>query len=102
MNLSLREWETNGGYLFGLLQGRFQLPQLGEAKGGDLFGLEGRWGGGGGGELAWFSGCVRYNAQYRLQLKCVPLEDLFRTKPGVKSTQVRPVKEPNITDLQQI
>ena len=36
---------------------------------------------------------------YSLQLKCVPLEDLFRTKPGVKSIQVRSVKEPDITDL---
>ena len=37
-----------------------------------------------------------------LQLKCVPLEDVFRTKPGVKSTQVRSVrlwKEPDTTDL---
>ena len=38
----------------------------------------------------------------RLELKCVPLEDLFRTKPGVKSTQVRSVKEPDITDLWQV
>ena len=36
---------------------------------------------------------------YRLELKCVPLEDLFRTNTGVKSTQVRSVKEPDITDL---
>ena len=36
---------------------------------------------------------------YRLQLKCVPLEGLFRTKPGVKSTQVRSVKVPDITGL---
>ena len=28
-----------------------------------------------------------------------PLEDLFRTKPGVKSTHVRSVKEPDITGL---
>ena len=74
--------------------------------------------------VAWFSGWVRYNApttihtkqfwclsqtidrstvfmscSYRLELKCVPLEDLFRTNPGVKSTQVRSVKEPDITDL---
>ena len=34
----------------------------------------------------------------RLQLRCVPLEDLFRTKPGVKSTLVSVTKErsPNI------
>ena len=30
---------------------------------------------------------------YRHQLKCVPLEDLFRTKPGVKSTKVSETKE---------
>ena len=36
---------------------------------------------------------------YRLELKCVPLEDLFRTNTGVKSIQVRSVKEPDITDL---
>ena len=34
-----------------------------------------------------------------LELKCDPLEDLFRTNPGVKSTQVRSVKEQDITDL---
>ena len=36
---------------------------------------------------------------YRLELKCVPLEVFFRINPGVKSTQVRSVKEPDITDL---
>ena len=39
---------------------------------------------------------------YRLDLKCVPREDLFRTKPGVKSTQVRSVRlriEPDNTRL---
>ena len=42
---------------------------------------------------------------YRLQLKCVPLEDSFRTKPGVKSIQVRSVrlrKEPDDTDLYHV
>ena len=28
-----------------------------------------------------------------------PLKDLFRTNHGVKSTQVRSVREPDITDL---
>ena len=28
-----------------------------------------------------------------------PPEDLFRTNPGVKLTQVRSVKKPDITDL---
>ena len=32
-------------------------------------------------------------------IKCVPLEDLFRTKPGVKSTKVRSVKESDNTNL---
>ena len=45
------------------------------------------------------SSCFAVDNTYRLQLKRVPLEDLFRTKPGVKSTQVRSVKEPDITDL---
>ena len=31
--------------------------------------------------------------------KCVPLEDLLRTKPGVKSTQVISVRQVDITDL---
>ena len=34
---------------------------------------------------------------HRLQLNCVPLEDLFRTIPGVKSTQVGLVKETEIS-----
>ena len=37
--------------------------------------------------------------KFRLELKCVPLEDLFRTNTGVNSTQVRSVKETEITDL---
>ena len=49
----------------------------------------------------WLCGILESLSEirYRLELKCVPLEDLFRTKPGVKSTQVRSVKEPDITDL---
>ena len=43
---------------------------------------------------------LQFVSRYILQLKCVSLEDLlFRTRPGVKSTQVRSVKEPDITDL---
>ena len=43
-------------------------------------------------------GCQTENViQTRAQV--CPLEDLFRTKPGVTSTQVRSVKEPDITDL---
>ena len=48
--------------------------------------------------MAALFSCVAVD-NYKLQLKCVPLEDLFITKPGVKSTQVRSVKEPDITDL---
>ena len=37
---------------------------------------------------------------YLLQLKCAPLEDLFRTEPRVKSIHVRSVKEPdNVASL---
>ena len=39
---------------------------------------------------------------YKLEIKCVPLEDLFRNNPGAKSTEVRSVKEPDITDLLQV
>ena len=48
----------------------------------------------------WLCGILGYLSEiYRLELKCVPLEDFFRTKPGVKSTQARSVKEPDITGL---
>ena len=38
----------------------------------------------------WVDGTVVY---YRLQLKCVPLEDLFRTKPVVKSINSGQISE---------
>ena len=47
----------------------------------------------------WLCSILGSLSEIRLELKCVPLEDLFRTKPGVKSTQVRSVKEPDITGL---
>ena len=49
-----------------------------------------------------FRSCSLKLVCYRLQLKCVPLDDLSRTIPGVKSTQVRSVrlrKESDNTDL---
>ena len=49
--------------------------------------------------MAALCSCVAVYNTYRPQLKCVPLEDVFRTKPGLKSTQVRSVKEPDITVL---
>ena len=46
-------------------------------------------------EMAALFSCVAVDTTAQV----CPLEDLFRTKPGVKSTKVISVKEPDITYL---